>query len=249
VTNPIISPTYLRTMKFRTIALLTVALLTSACQKKQGDVWRESDPSYVPFAVREIVVSGNNRYIGLTVVEHGNEAITAADLRLYLLDVKTGQHRLLGPDAPLLPIMDEQFIYSESGRSSKPPELIRGLDTIRTFDIGEHNGVWWNSKTRMAIFATGWPADREGFNTLTRLDPATGDAVKFQVREPSELLGVCPATGHIYTQHPLPNDDAGADEYDSEGNFIRTLQSPLAVFSQECRHVLPFDALGRPRSG
>jgi len=231
-------------INLRTLLLLPCLLLAAACQRQQGEMWRESDPTYVPFAVREIVVSANNRFVGLTVVEHENQAISAADLRLYLLDVKTGHHRLLGADGPLLPTVDDQFIYSESGRSPKPPELTRGLDTVRTFDIGEHNGAWWNSKTNMAVFETGWPQDREGFNILTLLKPATGTFVKLQVREPSELLSVCRATGNFYTQHQFPNDEVGADEYDSEGNFIRTLRSPLAVFSQNCRYVLPFDALG-----
>jgi hypothetical protein len=203
-------------INLRTIVSLTCLLLAAACQTQQAEMWRESDPTYVPFAVTEIVVSANNRFVGLTVVEHGNQAITAADLRLYLLDLKTGHHRLLGADGPLLPTVDDQFIYSESRRSPKPPELIRGLDTVRTFDIGENNGAWWNSKSNTAVFETGWPQDREGFNILTLLKPATGAFVRLQVREPSELLSVCRATGNFYTQHQFPNDEVGADEYATE---------------------------------
>ena len=230
----------------RTTVLWMSLLLAAACQRQQPQIWRASDPTYVPFDVREIVVSANNRVVGVTVDERpANEPhIVSGDLPVYLLDLKTGNHHLLGSNGVLLPTLDDQFIYSESERSSKPPVLITGVDTVRTFEIGESNGAWWNSKTSTVIFETGWPKDVEGFNTLTLLKPAIGTTTTVHVQQTSELLGVCPATGNFYTEHRFANGELGVDEYDGNGKFIGNTHSPLAIYSANCRYVLPFAVVG-----
>jgi hypothetical protein len=198
----------------------------------------------VPFAVTEIVVSANNRFAGLTVDERPEPHDSSGDLPVYMLDLQTGEHRKLGARGQVLATGDDQFIYSDSERSSQPPILLRGLETVRTFDIGMNNGLWWNSKAATAILETGWPKEAEGFNALTLLNPATGTTEKVEVRETSELLAVCPSTGNFYTEHHLPDGKLAADEYDPSGKFLKTLASPLAVYSANCRYVLPFASIG-----
>src|SRR5262245_4205038 len=171
--------------------------MAAACQRQHSntsDTWRASDPTYVPFTVKEIVVSASNRFVGLTVDEHPQSDGEVSDnFAVYILDLKTGAHRRLGSgNAPLVATIDDQFIYSGSSRSSKPPALINGLDTVRTFEIGENNGVWWNPKTRTVLFESGWPKDIAGFNSVTLLKPETGTSMMVHVQEISELLAVCP---------------------------------------------------------
>jgi len=229
--------------------LLIILFMAAACQRQHSvasETWRASDPTYVPFTVKEIVISASNRFVGLTVDEHPQtDGEVLENFAVYILDLKSGAHRRLGSgDGPLVATTDDQFIYAESSRSSKAPALINGLDTIRTFEIGENNGLWWNAKTRTVLFETGWPKDREGFNTLTLLLPETGMSTMVNVREPSELLGVCPVTGNFYTEHRFANDELGVDEYDDSGKFIGTTHSSLAVYSPNCGYVLPFAAVG-----
>ena len=173
--------------------LLIFWFMAAACQRQHShasDTWRASDPTYVPFTVKEIVVSASNRFVGLTVDEHPQPDGEVADnFAVYVLDLKSGSHRRLGSGNDLLvATTDDQFIYAESSRSSKPPALINGLDTVRAFEIGENNGVWWNPKTRTVIFETGWPKDSEGFDTITLLKPEAGTSTIVHVQEISELL-------------------------------------------------------------
>jgi hypothetical protein len=91
-------------INFRTAVLLISSFLAVAWQGLKADVWRASDPTYVPFAVLDMIVSSDNRMVGLTVVTNGKEPQSTNDIRRYLLDVKTGEHRLLGPEGTLLPV-------------------------------------------------------------------------------------------------------------------------------------------------
>jgi len=231
----------------RTCVFCFAWLLMASChsQPPPGDVWRESDPTFVPFEVKEIAVSLGNRFIGLTADERpadGKQTL-ASDFVVYLLDLKTGAHRRLGMDGLVLPALKDQLIYFESARSSRPLILTNGLDT-RTLEIGEHNGGWWNPKTQTMIFESGWPQGEEGFNTLGLLDITTGKVVSVPVKEVSELVGICPTTGNLYTEHRYPKDELGVDEYDSAGKFLRAIHSPLAVYSSGCGYVLPLNAIG-----
>jgi hypothetical protein len=193
--------------------------------------------------VKEIAASGD-RYVGLTVDERppGKQTPTS-DYVVYVLDTKTGQHRRIAQDGMLLATRNDEFVYFEFGKSSKPVILIHGLDT-RTFDIGEHNGGWWNPKTATLILETGWPQAAEGFNTLGLLNVTTGAMAKVPVREISERVGICAQTGNFYTEHHFQNDELGADEYDGNGKFIRSIHSPLAIYSSSCGYTLPFAVAG-----
>jgi hypothetical protein len=228
------------------ICFALLSLAAGCGERKPSNAWRLSDPAYVPFAVHDIVVSGSSRFVGLTVDERPPNEVRDAtgDLPVYVLDLQTGDHRRLGPRGQVLSIGGDQFIYSDSERSSQAPTLLRGLETIRTFEIGMNNGSWWNPRAGVAIFETNWPKETEGFSALTLVNPATGTAETVSVKEPSELLGVCPATGNFYTERHLPNDELAADEYDAQGEFIATLRPPLAVYSSGCRYVLPFASIG-----
>jgi hypothetical protein len=183
----------------------------------------------------------SNRFVALNVDERpgpSNDNNRAA-LTNYLLDLKTGLHRQLDRDSELLATVDDEFVdYGDFGRS-KRLALIHGLDTIRTFDIGEHNGATWNSKARVVILQTGWPSDSEGFNTVGLLNPETGAMKTVHLREPSELLRTCPMTGNFYT-----DQGDSINEYDSNGQFLRNLTSRLAVYSARCGYVLPFASVG-----
>jgi hypothetical protein len=73
-------------------ALVILVLLTSACQRQQAEMWRASDPTYVPFAVKEIAASADNRFVALTVDEragHGDETL-ASNLTTYSTTARTG---------------------------------------------------------------------------------------------------------------------------------------------------------------
>ena len=230
---------------FIRVVAASIALLGASCQSRQSETWRGSDPTYVPFAVKEIAPADGNRFVGLTVDERPkNQSQTlASDFVVYVLDLKTGDHRRLGMNGEIIPTGDDQFIYLESGRSSKPARLINGLDAVRALEIGEHNGGAWNPRTKSIIFEKGWPRDAEGFNVLGLLDPTTGAIVTTPVREISELVGICPATGNFYTEHRFSSDELADDEYESNGKFVRTNQSPLAVYSAACTYALPFAAM------
>jgi hypothetical protein len=91
---------------------------------------------------------------------------------------------------------------------------------------------------------TGWPRDTDGFNALSFINVMTGAIAKVSVQQTSELVGTCPATGNLYTEHRFPGDELGADEYEGNGKFIRTIRSPLAVYSADCTYALPFAAIG-----
>jgi hypothetical protein len=93
------------------------------------------------------------------------------------------------------------------------------------------------------IFESGWPQGEEGFSTLGLLDATAGKFTSVAVKEVSELVEVCPATGNFYTEHHYPNDELGVDQYDSAGKFVRANRTPLAVYSAACNYVLPFAAV------
>jgi len=227
--------------------ILCVSLIAAGCRQQQSaDVWRQSDPTYVPFAVQAIAASSSNRFVGLTVDERpqNDKQTLSSDYVVYMLDLKTGTHRKVGQNAELIALPDDQFFFFDSDKSSKPSMLIRGLDTVRTFDVGEHNGGWWNPKMGTIMMETGWPKDTDGFNALGLINVATGAVTKTAVQQTSELIGICPANGNFYTEHRSIKDELGADEYDGSGKFIRTIRSPLAVYSAECTYGLPFAAIG-----
>jgi hypothetical protein len=231
---------------FTRFAIASITFLVASCQAQQSDTWRDSDPTYVPFPVKEIAAADGNRFVGLTVDERpqsGNQALTA-DYVVYVRDLKTGAHRRLGMNGDIIPTVNDQFIFVDSDRTSRPPRLINGLDDARIFEIGEHDGGLWNSKTNSVIFEKGWPRDAEGFNVLGLLAPSNGAVVTVKVPQVSELIGLCPATGNFYTEHRFSADELGADEYDGNGKFVRTIHSPLAVYSAACTYALPFAAIG-----
>jgi len=233
-----------------TLALgLCLALACAACQSTKAtkaQVWRESDPAYVPFAVTEMVISENNRFTGLTVDERTqkSEALSSKELTVYILDLTTGEHRLLGDgSSALIPTASEEhdFLYDSSSKS--PVVLIKGLQSVRSFAIDRGNGVWWNRKSRMAIFDTAWPQDREGFSAIALLNTETGDIVSVKLNASSERLAMCNATGHFFSESIDTNNESSAEEFDASGAFIGRLNSSLAVYSANCRYVLPFSAL------
>lgn len=230
------------------LVLLTVfCLLTASCQATEVQTWRVSDPSYVPFTVTEMAVSADNRFVGLTVDERANtnNPVTSSQLNGYVLDLKTGEHRKIGHgNSMLLPTPGapgHEFLYYDSEDS--PILLLDGLQTARSFEIGRHSGGWWNRKNRLAIFATAWPNDREGFNAIALLNTISGEIVRVRLNQPTELLTICPTTGKFYTESSHTNSESDADEYDSTGVFMRHLMSPLVVYSASCRYVVPFAAL------
>jgi len=95
----------------------------------------------------------------------------------------------------------------------------------------------------MAIFDTAWPGGREGFSEIALLNTASGQIVPVKLNEPSELLTTCATTGHFFTESFGPGDESGRAEYDSTGKFIGDSNSSLAVYSANCRYVLPFIAI------
>ena len=230
---------------FRAVVFASIWLIADCRRQPPEDVWRESDPTYVPSKVEDIVVSTGNRFIGLTVDERpsSDKLRLASDFAVYILDLKTGNHRRLGMDGFLMPGKNDQLVYYESSRSSQPLVVSSGLETAM-LQIAEHSAGWWNPKTGTMIVETGWPKDAEGFNTLGLLNLETNGLVSVPMRATSELVGICPATGNFYTEHRLPNDELGADEYSATGTFIRTISSPFAVFSAACSYVLPFASVG-----
>jgi hypothetical protein len=46
----------------------------------------------------------------------------------------------------------------------------------------------------------------------------TGEIASVPMKEISELVGICPVTGNFYTEHFLPDQKEGADEYDVSGS-------------------------------
>src|SRR5436190_12956365 len=106
------------------LILLSVwCLFNAACQGTPGEMWRSSDPSYVPFTVDAIQVSADNQFVGLTVNEHPatDKPQIAADRTIYLLDLKSGAHRLVGDgDSALFPAPQpagHEFLYYDSTES------------------------------------------------------------------------------------------------------------------------------------
>jgi hypothetical protein len=187
------------------------------------------------------MVAPDNRFVGMIVEEKPEQSSAATVRATYLLDLKSGEHRRLGSDLMLIPTENHQFISIATDMSSIAPALIDGLETVRTFDIGKHNGGFWNAGAKMAIFETGWPPNAEGFNELTLIKLDSGNMTKVSTAT-AELIGACRATGDFYTEHHLETG-AGTDEYDAAGKLVKTLHSDLAVFSAGCKYVLPFVAL------
>jgi hypothetical protein len=78
------------------------------------------------------------------------------------------------------------------------------------------------------------------------LQRASGRVSRVKLARVTELLAVCKASGHFFTEHYYPNEprpDAGTDEYDAQGVFLRSNRSPLAVYSANCRYAVSFSAL------
>src|SRR5438034_3340942 len=144
-------------MVFRLILSL-LHLAAWGCHGQGLQVWRTGEPSYLPFPVHEMVVSQDNRFVGLTVDPRPDPTadVIAGKLSIYLLDLKTGAHRLLGSgDSLLRATTGHQFLYYDSDES--PIMLTEGLDEVRSFKIGKRRQGWWNPKNQVVIFETAWP--------------------------------------------------------------------------------------------
>ncbi len=237
----------MRHLRLLTIRLcVIVGLLCFAicgCHSEGQQVWLPSHPNYVPFSVRGIVVSDDNRFVGLTVDTRSDASsvVTAGELSIILVDLKIGVHKLIGSgDSFFRPIRSRQFLYYRSETS--PVLLLDGLETVRSFTIGERRQGWWNAANQRVIFETAWSKDREGFNRIGLLNITTGETDSVDLKDTTELLTICAKTGRFYTESYESNEER-RDEYDSNGLFISRSVSPLAVYSANCRYVLPFAAL------
>src|SRR5262245_27277871 len=227
---------------FRIIVVL-LCFAVSSCHSEDPQVWLPGHQNYVPFPVSDIVVSEDNRFVGLTVDARSKttEPVIASALSLYMLDLKTGVHKLLGSgDSFLRLVTGRQFLYYASEES--PVLLFDGLQEVRSFPIGRRRQGWWDAASQGSIFETDRPNDREGFSTIGLIDLKTGQMNSVELKEPTELLTVCGKTGRFYTESYDVN--VGRNEYDPNGVFISRTMSPLAVYSANCRYVLPFAALG-----
>jgi len=186
--------------------------------------------------VHEIVIAPGDRYAALTMKD------ATSEYAVYVLDLQTGGHRRLGDDGLVRSARKDELIYSQLYQSAKPLVLLHGLKA-ETIDAGNHADGWWNAKSGTFTFADDWPQDREGFISLGLLNIDTKKITSVKVQQPSEHVGICPATGRFYSEHLGANDKPGAEEYDPLGKFLRIVDSDLAVYSADCSYVLPFWAV------
>ena len=80
-------------MKHLFTPAIILMLMVSGCHSPNPDVWRESDPTYIPFPVQDIVVSADNRFAGISTMEQSGK--DTGSQGTYLLDLKSGRHRKL----------------------------------------------------------------------------------------------------------------------------------------------------------
>jgi hypothetical protein len=228
-------------MRTRLFLVAAAAFVLLGCQSKD---WRSTDPTYVPFPVTGLVVSRDNRFIGIT--ERPKPPST--DSLFYLLDLKTGEHTQ-SMKGDLFALNGNRFLYSAS--EDAPLALIEGLATVHTFNVGRHTGWWnlprsgrWNPTNDIVILETAWPGDREGFNGVTLLNIGTGNTVFIRLRETTEYLSTCSKTGNVYTGSDTDGLRTDSyDEYAPDGTFLSHSPSPLAVYSANCRYVVPWIAV------
>src|SRR5262249_3491100 len=143
------------------LSLLLVAIWGCHSQQPhretaQEHLWKVDDPSYVPFKVREIFLSNDNRFAGVTVDEKDSSGDrSASELTIYLIDLNDGEHRRIGSGefTLLTTSKPHQFVLYNLFRGSSV-QVINGFDVARSFDFGEFNGGWWNLHSQNFMFAT-----------------------------------------------------------------------------------------------
>jgi hypothetical protein len=231
------------------LAVAAIVAVRGGLQNDQGTHrWKASDPAYVPFDVHRITLSPDNRFAAVQVDERERAIPGVHSFAAYLIDLETGDHQRVG-DYGLVPVSESHvFLRYDIASSSEKFLLFDGLKQTDAFDVGEHDWVWWNRGANRVMFDSEPGRKTEGFDQLGILDISTGRVSRVKLRGSTEEVAFCVATGHFFTPHwypELPRAETGVDEYDAEGNFIRSSKSPLAVFSARCRYALPFSAIGR----
>jgi len=209
----------------------------AGCRQSSSAAWNSADPTFIPYPVFHLVVSADNRFAAAQLNEKMEDRNSRDGRATYILDLKTGQHRRFDPDTEFMTFSDHKFVKRGFSISSEPIVVIDGLVTQHSFAIGSHAGGWRNSKSDDLIFETGRIQVGEGFTELSILNPVTG-AVHRVPTQQSDSIGFCSVTGNFYTEH-----NSGADEFDAGGNFIRTIPSPLGLYSSGCNFVVPFGAV------
>lgn len=232
------------------LAVAAILAVRSGLQNDQGvHAWKASDPAYVPFDVHGITLSPDDRFVAVRVDERARASVGTHSFATYLIDLETGDHQRVG-DYALVPVSEPHvFLRHDIGAAqSERLLLFDGLKRTDAFDVGEHAWAWWNRGANRVMFDSEPGRKTEGFDQLGILDMSTGRVSRVKLRGSTEEVAFCGATGHFFAPHwyaGQPRAETGVDEYDAEGNFIRSSKSPLAVFSARCRYALPFSAIGR----
>jgi hypothetical protein len=217
--------------------------------------WKSGDPYYIPFPVHSLVPSGDGRYVVVEVDENDpplpmekNIGVPIspeqhAAFTLYIVNTSSGWHRKVGTGAQFVTAAPKGHTFLIGDRRSTRQTVMNGLWFPSHLDVGEYSFRTWDGTGTRIYFEAGWPEHSDGFNVLGIADVRRGTVQRKKLREITDVLGTCPATSHVFVQRNAYRANERADEYDSDGNFLKTNDNRLAIFSPNCVYALPFSAM------
>lgn len=97
----------------------------------------------------------------------------------------------------------------------------------------------WGGDSQKVYFYGGTTIQADAWNILGIYDVNNGSITRAKLREPAEILRVCPANGEVYSATPqYPKFRGSTVEYTPEIQFVRQIHGWIgARFSAQCTYV------------
>lgn len=97
----------------------------------------------------------------------------------------------------------------------------------------------WGTDANRIYFYGGTTVEADAWNILAVYDLDTGKVKRAKLREPTEIVGICPSTGSVFTATPRYAGHAGNTiEYSPDLLFLRRVTNWIGVdFSAHCSYV------------
>lgn len=116
--------------------------------------------------------------------------------------------------------------------------LYRGKQEVKSLSVDD-TFLLWSADARKFYFYGGTTLQADAWNVLGIYDLDSDASRRVKLKEPTEILGICPATGNVYSTSPQYPGFAGTTvEYTPTVQFVKKIRGWIgAQFSAHCNYV------------
>ena len=244
------------------VAWLSLGLIIAAIFFAHCPVYAADKTYSLPCEALDVVPSGDGTTIWFTCSKEWSDWKRAveqarrsgkpepppkgADYRstdLYTLDLATGRTVLAAhsPGAPSIipaPHENRALVVFPAEHSWGTAYLYEKEKRLAELPLNAYF-LLWSADGKLVYSYGGSTVEADAWNILGIFDLSAGKLLKKTLKEPTEIVRVCAATGHVFTATPVyPGSPASTIEYDREVNFVRRVTKwEGARFSATCKYV------------